>query len=104
MLKYNIYIGCKDKDSKLPNLKCKVKEVTKEVLKQYEIKCYTLLDSLGCYEYSNGMVANEETIIIEIVSDNNKDTRLKELCTSLKTILNQECIMLTKQVLDVEFI
>lgn len=94
-----LYIGMFDKDTKKQEYPI---ENFIKVLDSY-FDCYTLTQCEGRYKHEDGTIVNEPTLKIEILLDNDLsfDTNIVEL---IKDRLNQECIMVTTQMLNVDFI
>ena len=89
IIKYNIYIGLNDKDTKrqeITNLDAKT-EVSR-ILFRYCPNGFTLQECQGMYKHDDGTVVCENTIkVILLCYDISND-----IIEELKLKLNQECI------------
>lgn len=96
--KYTLYIGLNDKDSKVQKID------TIEAYKIVENVCCTLSDGAtiyqarGVYKHVDSTVIVENTLCAELFTDN-VDT-VKTIATVLKQALNQESILIQKDVVE----
>lgn len=98
MIQHTLYIGLNDKDTKQ-------QEVTKEYVidrLDYYFDAYTLIEANGRYKYNNDFIQNEVTLIVIVCEYDDVD--IKTIANQLKVDINQECIMIVAQELDVHFI
>ena len=100
MNKFTIYLGLNDKDTKIQKYDDKLSlELVQSLAKSQGVECFTAIPCFGVYQHDNGAVVNEQTLKIEIMQDD-----IKELISMLKYAFNQECVMVTKEEINVEFI
>ena len=94
MNKFKIYLGLK-------NPKTKIEYCEIDVINHIK----TLLDFATIY-HANGIYKGdcETTLIIEIISNDLSDFKVKNICTYLKNRYSQECVMYTKEVVNMEII
>lgn len=97
MIKTTLYIGLNDKDTKtqLMDKKYVISRL------DYYFNAYTLIEANGRYKYSDGDIFNELTLIVVITGYDKQ--QIRTICKELKAELNQECIMVETQALDVDF-
>lgn len=93
------YIGTLDKDTFKQELSI---NYFKQVLDK-TFNYYTLTKCYGRYKHQDGTTINELTLKVEYL-DYNNTLNIEKTCAILKKELNQECIMVTAQELDVAFI
>ena len=94
MNKYTIYLGLKNPNSKIEYCEIDVIEHLKTLFNYA-----TIYHSQGIYKGDC-----ETTLIIEIISNNFTDFEIKNICTYLKNRYEQECVMYTKQDIDMELV
>ena len=94
MNKYTIYLGLK-------NPKTNKEFCELETIKHLE----TILDYATIY-HSQGIYKGklETTLVIELVGNNYNDFKIRNLCTYLKNMYEQECVMFLKQNIGMEVI
>lgn len=95
-INYKIFIGLNDKD------------LHKQIIESNEVKktlsilfdCFTLTESVGYWNKEK-----ENTLIVDIISNENERENIYNKVRFLKQHLNQECILITETILnDVKFI
>lgn len=103
MIKYNIYVGLNDKDSKKQEVATRQakKEVIK-ILNNNNINGLTLYKVTGVFKHENGQVVFEKSLKVELLEVKEKEV-LKSI-NELKKALNQECILLEKEKKEINFI
>ena len=89
---YNLFLGLNDKDSKKQEFATldAYKIASKLATKKFD-GC-TITQSQGYYRDSNNNLILENTLQIQIATNNKK--AIFEYCKLLKTIFNQECILI----------
>ena len=94
MNRYRIYLGLNNPKT---NIEYNKKEVTKHIK--------TLFDYCTIYQ-ANGIYKSqsETTFIIEYITDVNFNMEIKNVCKYLKNRYQQECVMFTKDTIDMEII
>ena len=94
MNKYKIYLG-------LNNLKTNIEYNKDDVINHIK----TLFDYATIYQ-AKGLYKNEleTTLIIEIISNDFTDSEIKNVCKYLKNKYEQECVMFTKDIINMEVI
>lgn len=103
VLKYNIYIGLNDKDSKKQIVSTRrAKEKTIKILNDNNITGLTLYEVTGVFKHETGEVVFEKSLKVELL-EVNKNEVLKSI-EELKTALNQESILLEIEKKEVNFI
>lgn len=94
MNRYRIYLG-------LNNPKTNIEYDKQDVINHIK----TLFDYATIYQ-GQGIYKTQSktTLIIEHITDNIFDTEIKNVCKYLKNRYQQECIMFTKDTIDMEII
>jgi len=78
--------------------------IARILIDECNIFAFTMLDCAGVYRMqSTGNIVREPSIRVEIVTDENLDI-LPAMITRLKSVLNQETIMVKTSRADVDFI
>ena len=100
--KFIISVGLNDKETKTQIITTDeaLNLVNKTVLNGFGGATIYLAN--GIYKHDNGQIVCENTIRIELLFSTLEDVR--NLCKELKTIFNQESILLEHQVLNADFI
>ena len=103
MIKYNIYIGLNDKDSKKQEVSTRrAKEKTIEILNANNITGLTMYEVMGVFKHEDGFITYEKSLKVELLEVKKEDV-LRSV-NELKTALNQESIMLEEEKKEVNFI
>ena len=103
IIKYNIYIGLNDKDSKKQEVSTrKAKEEVIKILNANNITGLTMYEVMGVFKHEDGTLTYEKSLKVELLEVEEEDV-LKSI-QELKTALNQECIMLEEEKKEVNFI
>lgn len=103
MYKITYYIGCNDKDTlkqELPD--AKIIRVIDNLFEDY-----TISKAYGRFTNKNGVRIFEKSFVVTLITDKEyqtEDVRIKENCDMLKIILNQESILVTKDLIQANFI
>lgn len=104
MYKYNIYIGMFDKDTKTQVLSnTEFLNTVRKVMRLKFIDNYTIYKCKGHYKHIDNTIVCEPSINIEICSmeDFTNSQFIDHLKYKLRTELNQESVLITKQELEV---
>lgn len=102
MYKITYYIGCNDKDT----LKQELSNNDFVLVFQKIFKDFTLQKGNGYFTNTNGLKTIEQSFIITLITDDTKefdDKILKANCNVLKRRLNQESILVTKELIQASF-
>lgn len=103
IIKYNIYIGLNDKDSKKQEVSTRrAKEKVIEILTNNNINGLTMYKVDGVFKHENGAIVFEKSLKVELL-EVNKNEVLKSI-EELKKALNQESILLEKEKKEINFI
>ena len=95
MVKYTLYVGLNDKDTKtqvLDSVECY--KIAENIIVNDFGGC-TIYNAKGIYTHNDGSVVIENTLRIEIIADDN-DGAIINTCNALKVAFNQECIIVDK--------
>ena len=94
MNRYKIYLG-------LNNPKTNIEYNKDDVINHIK----TLFDYATIYQ-ATGLYKNETetTLIIEVISNDFTDSEIKNVCKYLKNRYAQECVMFTKDIVNMEVI
>jgi hypothetical protein len=102
MRKYTLYVGLNDKDTKTQKV---------DTLEAYKIVSNllvatvgggTIYQAQGIYKHNNGNIVIENTLRIEIIEASENDVNY--IIKTLKTILNQESIILQTENIESKLI
>lgn len=102
MYKITYYIGCNDRDT----LKQELSDNDFIFVFQTLFKDFTLQKGKGYFTNANGYKTIEQCFVITLITDNIKefnDNIIKINCDKLKTRLNQESILVTKELIQANF-
>ena len=99
LIQYKIVIGLNDKDSQ-------VQEITTldafKIITSLVGDC-TIQEARGVYTHKNGTVTLENTLIVQVI-DFDGSYNAEEVVKALKVALNQEAIILIKEVINSKMI
>ena len=103
IIKYNIYIGLNDKDSKKQEISTeRAKEEVIKILNNNNINGLTMYKVDGVFKHETGEVVFEKSLKVELMEVKKEDV-LKSI-NELKKALNQESILLEEEEKKVNFI
>ena len=94
MNKYKIYLGLNNPKT---NIEYNSVDVINHIKTLFDFA--TILEAKGLYK--NEL---ETTLIIEIISNDFTDSEIKNVCKYLKNRYQQECVMFTKDIVNMEVI
>ena len=101
MEKLTISIGLLDKDSKTQLISNDEAMKTVNSCFLSRLDAFTVYFAKGVYTHENGQQVQENTIRVEVVTFNNNDyNNTIESIKEVKQALNQDTILLEKQVID----
>lgn len=101
-MKYQLYLGLNDKDTKLQKIDTvEAYKMVENILLNNEITGYTIYQARGVFKHENGAITQENTLIIEMIFV--EEELVDDLIQILKTVFNQESIMKTKQDMMITF-
>lgn len=103
MIKINYYVGCNDKDT----LKQKLSDDCFMMTFNTLFDNFTVTEATGKFVNEEGLATTEKTFIITLLlNDDDKETLEEWIeinCFYLKHELNQESILVTKEVIQANF-
>lgn len=103
MIKYNIYIGLNDKDSKKQEISIeRAREEVIKILNNNNINGLTMYKVDGVFKHENGEVVHEKSLKVELL-EVEEDEVIKSI-NELKEALNQESILLEKEEKEINFV
>ena len=105
MLKYNFYVGLNDKYTCRQEVSTEKAEMilSEILLNEFHVYGFTMINCKGVYKMENtGEIISENTIKIEIVSDN--AIPADRIVEEIKNRLNQESVMMEKSEKNVSFL
>ena len=105
MLKTTMYIGLNDKNAERQLISTETAKnyVSSILIDKFDLFAFTLSECYGVYKMaSTGNIIHEKTLRIEIATDD-EITALDSIIRTLKTMLNQETIMVEKEVKTISF-
>lgn len=95
MQKTSLTIGLFDKETEKQEINAAeaIQTIANTLINTFNIFAFTMIECNGVYKMaSNGCIVFEPSIRIEIATDDEL-TKINEIVTELKTLLNQESIM-----------
>ena len=103
MIKYNIYIGLNDKDSKKQEVSTrKAKQEVIKILNNNNITGLTMYEVTGVFKHDNGTIVFEKSLKVELLEV--EEEEVKKSIDELKKALNQESILLEKEEKEISFL
>ena len=102
MYKITYYIGCNDKDTLKQELSDEFFISTLDSL----FDNYTLSQTQGRFTNKDGVKTFEKSFVVTIITDKSSsisDIVIKNNCKHLKSELNQESILVTKELMQASF-
>ena len=102
MYKITYYIGCNDKDTLKQELSDEFFISTLDSL----FDNYTLSQTQGRFTNKDGVKTFEKSFVVTIITDNNYEidnAHIELNCLELKSKLNQESILVTKELIQASF-
>ena len=103
MYKITYYIGCNDKDTLKQELPDEFFISTLDSV----FNNYTLSQSQGRFTNKDGLTVFEKSFVVTIITDSNYEidnAHIELNCLELKSKLNQESILVTKELIRASFI
>ena len=103
IIKYNIYIGLNDKDSKKQEVSTRrAKEEVIKILNNNNITGLTIYEVTGVFKHETGEVVFEKSLKVELLEVEEED--VKKSIQELKKALNQESILIEEEEKKISFI
>lgn len=103
IIKYNLYIGLNDKDSKKQEISTRrAKEEVIKILNNNNINGLTMYVVDGVFKHETGEIVFEKSLKVELIEVEEKDI-LKSI-QELKKALNQESVLLEKEKKEINFL
>lgn len=102
MYKITYYIGCNDKDTLKQELPDEFFISTFDSL----FDDYTLSQTQGRFTNKDGVKTFEKSFVVTVITNNSYETKddfIKRNCDILKIKLNQESILVTKELIQASF-
>lgn len=102
MYKITYYIGCNDKDT----LKQELSDTQIIGVIDNLFKDYTLSKTQGRFTNKDGVKTFKKSFVVTLITDNEKDFDdifILHNCKPLKAFLNQESILVTKELIQASF-
>ena len=101
-MKYTLYIGLNDQTEKIQLIETeKAVKIVQDIFRE-KVDGSTVFMGNGNYTHDDGTRVNENTIIGLVFTDD--ENAVKEAAMEIKTVLNQEYIIIEKAVVDSLFI
>lgn len=98
IVKYSLYIGLNDKDTKTQKIDTlEAYKILCNLLKSYNVEGFTVYNAHGFYVHDDGSFTIENTLKVELMFID--ELTIDNIIKQLKIIFNQECII--KQVEEV---
>ena len=103
MIKYNIYIGLNDKDSKKQEVSTRrAREEVIKILNNNNITGLTIYEVTGVFQHEDGTLTFEKSLKVELLEVKKED--VKKSIQELKKALNQESILIEEEEKKISFI
>lgn len=103
IIKYNIYIGLNDKDSKKQEVSTRIaKEEVIRILTNNNINGLTMYKVNGVFKHKTGKIVFEKSLKVELLEVEEEEV-IKSI-EELKKALNQESILLEKEKKEISFL
>lgn len=103
IIKYNIYIGLNDKDSKKQEVSTRrARQEVIKILNNNSITGLTMYEVMGVFKHEDGTITYEKSLKVELLEVKKEDV-LKSI-NELKEALNQESILLEEEEKKISFI
>ena len=98
IVKYSLYLGLNDKDTKTQKIDTlEAYKILCNLLKSYNVEGFTVYNAHGFYMHNDGTFTTENTLKVELMFIDEKT--IDNIIKQCKIIFNQECII--KQVEEV---
>lgn len=95
MLKFTLYVGLNDKDTKTQKINTiEAFKIVNNILLQYT-EGATIFEASGIYKHNDNEIVIEKTLRIELIDIT--EEAITEITKQLKLILNQESILIQKE-------
>ena len=95
MLKFTLYVGLNDKDTKTQKINTiEAFKIVNNILLQYT-EGATIFEASGIYKHNDNEIVIEKTLRIELIDIT--EQAITEITKQLKLILNQESILIQKE-------
>lgn len=107
MHEYQLTVGLFDKATEKQEIPTPEAEaiIAQTLIEKHGIFAYTLIHCSGHYRMnSTGRIISEPSIRLEIVTDCEEPAKIRAIVSDLKTLLNQESIMVKHAVSDISFL
>lgn len=103
IIKYNIYIGLNDKDSKKQEISTRrAREEVIKILNNNNINGLTMYVVDGVFKHEDGTIVFEKSLKVELIEV--EESEVIKSIQELKKALNQESILLEKEKKEISFI
>lgn len=103
MIQHILFLGLNDKDSKVQEVSTlDAYKITMRAVIRAGYTGATITEATGFYTHENGTTVIEKSLRIEILDANDRKT--SALIEDLKTLFNQESVLLEKHNTSVEFV
>ena len=98
MKKQTLYIGLNDKDTKAQKIDTlEAVKIVSNILTEYTDGA-TIYNATGIYKHDNGDIVIENTLRVELIEAD--AGRLAEAVKIIKTVLNQESIIIQNEIIN----
>lgn len=99
-IKYTFFIGLSDKDAKVQVIgTIDAERIVERVFASHGVDGATITGARGIYVHHSGEVVTEETIVVQVF-EFGEPVPAKDICSDLKTMLNQESIAVERRETD----
>ena len=101
MKKYTLYVGLNDKDTKKQQISTlEAYKILQNLLLNNNVEGATIFEAKGIYKHENGEYVTENTLRVELMFIEKEI--LKNIVDNIKTILNQESVIVQFEEVNTE--
>ena len=101
MKKYTLYVGLNDKDTKKQQISTlEAYKILQNLLLNNNVEGATIFEAKGIYKHENGEYVTENTLRVELMFIEKEI--LKNIVNNIKTILNQESVIVQFEEVNTE--
>jgi hypothetical protein len=95
--KFTLYLGLNDKESKTQKIDTiEAYKIVENILTN-KLDGGTIFEAIGFYKHQDNTITIEKSLRIELLFTDEKT--VKDLCDILKTVFNQESIVIQKEII-----
>lgn len=97
--KYVLFVGLFDKDTKTQKIdSLTAANIINNIIITNGLDGATVSNATGIYKHTNGQIIIEPSVRVELLFTTEK--QIKNICTAIKTALNQESVAVESQIIN----